>query len=492
MARGPLTGLRMALLLLTAVELVVFLDVSIVNVALPSMAATLALGEAGLAWVVNAYQLTFGGFQLVGGRASDILGRRRVFRIGLTIFTVASLLAGLAPWAWLLILARALQGVGAALVVPAELALLTSVFTEPRAYQRAFGVWSAMGAAGAASGVALGGILTQEVGWPWIFLVNVPIGIVALAFSGRYLPADEQHRVVDTTVTRTLDVWGAITGTGGLILLVYVLSVVPQEGWDPLVTGALVVAVGLLVAFAAIERRVANPLLPLRLFRIRNVTGSAAANFMVGAAHVPAFVFLSLYFQDVLHYSPIAAGFAVLPIALMNVAVSRAVVPWALARLGPRMVLAAGFALLVVGLGGLGFAPTDGEYAIDVLPYALVFAVGLPAIFVGSTLPAVKSVRSTDTGIVSGTVNTTQRIGSSVGVTLLTVLAVLRTNSAADPSTAAALNSGYAIGFLGAAGFAVLGLLIAVTILTPLPTDPELTGAPRTAAREDIPAGDQT
>ena len=464
MPPGTLPGRRAALILLTVVELLVFLDISVVNIALPSIATGLAMTEASLAWVVNAYQLTFGGFQLVGGRFADLLGRRAMFWFGLALFTLASLLAGVAPWAWLLVAARALQGVGAAILVPAELALLTAMFTDPAEYRRAFGVWSAMGAAGAASGVALGGIITQGFGWPWIFLINVPIGLVAMALSGRYLPADPVRFHLNREVFSKLDLRGASTGTAGLVLLVYVASVVLERGWDMLVISTLVLGVLLFGFFVLSEARVPNPILPLRLFRVRNVTGSAFANFFVGAAHVPAFVFLSLYFQDVLKYPAIVAGFAVLPIALVNIAVSRTLIPRALKRFGPRALLATGFVLLAIGLGVFGRAPVTGSYLIDILPAAVVFAVGLPAVFVGSTLPAVKSVPPEETGIASGTVNTAQRIGSSIGVTILIALASHRTATAGG-SHVDALNLGYQLGFLGAAALAALGAILAVLLI---------------------------
>ncbi|WP_196466029.1 MFS transporter [Planomonospora sp. ID91781] len=241
---GP--GGLAALLLLTSVELVVFLEVSIVNVALPALGVALAFTETGLAWVVNAYQLTFGGFQLVAGRAADLLGRRRMFQAGIVLFTVGSLLCGLAPDAGTLLAGRAAQGVGAAIVVPAELALLAAIFTEPAAYRRAFGVWSAMAAAGAGSGVALGGILTQTLGWPWIFLINIPIGLGALIASPRLLPADPPRQA---TLPR-LDPVGALTGTGCLLALVFVASELPVRGWDALTLAATAVTVAFAGVFA--------------------------------------------------------------------------------------------------------------------------------------------------------------------------------------------------------------------------------------------------
>ncbi|MCX4904245.1 MFS transporter [Streptomyces sp. NBC_00878] len=457
---GPLQGKRGVLFLLTSVELVVFLDVSIVNVALPAIGATLGLTVVGLAWVGTAYQVTFGGFQLGAGRATDVLGRRRLFRAGLAVFTLASLLAGVAEWPWLLITARALQGVGAAILVPAELALLTAIFVEPAANRRAFGWWSAMGAVGAAGGVVLGGLIVELLSWHWIFLINVPIGIAGLLLSGRLLPADAP--VGDFRAR--LDLPGIITGTSALLLVVYAITVAAEGELDPftVLLGAAGLALG--TAFVRIETRSPDPLLPFRFFRDPDVTGSTLASFIVGAAHVPAFVFLALYFQEVHRYSPLESGLAVLPIAAVNLLVSRAVLPSALATWGPRVVLTAGMALLAVGLLLLGRLPVDGSFVTDYLPGALIFAAGLPAVFVGSTMPAVKAVAEHETGVMSAVVNTAQRIGAGLGVALLAALATARTEAADGPHRAA-LNEGYQLTFLGASALAALGVLIGLWLV---------------------------
>lgn len=457
---GP--GEFAALLLLTSVELVVFLDVSIVNVALPAMGTALALGEAGLAWVVNGYQLTFGGLQLVAGRMADVVGRRRVFEVGLAVFTAASLLAGLAPNAGMLVAARALQGIGAALVVPAELALLAGIFTEPAAYRRAFGVWSAMGAAGAASGVALGGVVTQALGWPWIFLINVPIGLVALGFSRRCLPADPPPVA---NPLRSLDLTGALTGTVALLTLVYVASALPDRGWDTVTVTTAAVAVALASAFVLNQRRSAAPVLPHALLHLRELRGSAVANALVGAAHVPAFVLLSLLLQQVLHYSAIASGFAVLPIAVINMITARTVLPWAMGRYGARTVLAVGMGLLATGLAGFALLLHPGAgFVTAVLVPSIVFGVGLPAVFVGSTAPALAAAPSELTGAASGLVNTAQRVGASLGVTGLLLTA--QTWSDAHGGSESALAQGLRLGFAGAAALAALGVVCALVMLT--------------------------
>ncbi|MFI0975709.1 MFS transporter [Streptomyces sp. NPDC021093] len=464
MSATVLNGKRGVLLLLTSVELVVFLDVSIVNVALPAMGAALGLGVVGLAWIGTAYQVTFGGFQLGAGRATDLLGRRRLFRAGLLLFTLGSLLAGLAAWPWLLIAARALQGVGAAILVPAELSLLTSVFSEPAAYRRAMGWWSAMGAVGAAGGVVLGGFIVSVLTWHWIFLINVPIGIAALLLSGRLLPADGP---LDPAARSRMDLPGIATGTGALLLVVYAVTVAAEGDTGPRMLGTGAAGLLLAAAFVRREMRTREPLLPFRLFRDPDVTGSTLASFVVGAAHVPAFVFLALYFQEVRGYSPLASGLAVLPVAVVNLVVSRTVIPPALAKWGPRAVLTGGMALLCAGLLLLGRLPVDASFAVDYLPGAVIFAAGLPAVFVGATMPAVKAVAAHETGVMSAVVNTAQRIGAGLGVAVLAALAADRTDasSAGGAAHRVALNEGYRLTFLGAAGLAALGVLVGIWLI---------------------------
>ncbi|MEV0143838.1 MULTISPECIES: MFS transporter [unclassified Nonomuraea] len=458
-----------ALLLLTSVELVVFLEVSIVNVALPTLGVALAFTETGLAWVVNAYQLTFGGFQLVAGRAADLLGRRRMFQAGIALFTVGSLVCGLAPDAGSLLAGRAAQGVGAAIVVPAELALLAAIFTEPAAYRRAFGVWSAMAAAGAGSGVALGGILTQTLGWPWIFLINIPIGMVALIASPRLLPADPPR----TTTLPRLDLVGALTGTGCLLAMVFVASELPARGWDALTLAATAVTVAFAGVFAVNQRRCPQPILPHGLLREREVRAGTVANALVGAAHVPAFVLLSLMLQEVMGYSAIAAGFAVLPIAAVNMVTARTVLPWAVGRFGTRLVLAAGMGLLGSGLTGYAiFLHPSAGFLTVVLPFSIVFAMGLPAVFIGSTASAVRAAPADQQGAASGLLNTAQRVGAALGLTGVLLAAAAWTGSSGDVA------GGLRVGFAIAAGLAVLGIICGLVMFTRRNVDPATT--PRT------------
>ncbi|PRX43645.1 EmrB/QacA subfamily drug resistance transporter [Prauserella shujinwangii] len=457
--RGVLRGRTAALLLITAVELVVFLDTTVVNIALPAIGADLALREGELGWVTNAYLLAFGGFLVAGGRASDLFGPRRAFAAGLIVFTVASAVAGLATQAWLLVGARALQGLGAAVVVPAQLALLRVTFPEPAAHRRAFGVWSAMGAAGAAIGTAAGGLLTQGLGWPAIFLVNVPVGAVALAFVTRLLPADAAR---PRPSARHFDLAGAVTGTIALLLVGYAVGALADPGTRTLAWILLGAGAAGLAGFVAIEARAAEPLLPLRLFRIREVSVSTAVNALVGAAHVPAFALLALYLQDTQGYSPTESGLAVLPVALVSIAASRTVIPAALERLGARGTLAAGLALQAVALAWFARLPVESGYLADVLPGTLVFGIGLPAAFVGVTVPAVTAVAETDTGVAAGIVNTAQRVGSGLGVTAVLLLAATVAETAGGGP--AARVDGLRSGFAAAALLAAAGGALALTL----------------------------
>ncbi|MFR9775756.1 MFS transporter [Micromonospora sp. MS34] len=455
MGERATTGRTAALLLITAVELVIFLDTTVVNIALPSIGADLRLDEAGLAWVTNAYLLAFGGCMLVGGRAADLLGPRRVFGFGLALFTVASAMAGLAGAAWLVVAARAVQGIGAAVTVPAQLALLTRTFTEPAARRRAFAVWGAMGAAGAAIGTAAGGLLTQGLGWRSIFLINLPVGAAALSLAGRLLPADPPRR---SGAAGRLDLPGAVLGTTGLLLLGYAIGALADRGTRALATILLAVALVLLAGLVATEARAAQPLIPLRLLRVRQVIGSTIVNALVGAAHVPAFALLALYLQNTQHYSPLRSGLALLPVAVAALVTSRAAIPAASKRFGARALLAAGLALQAVALAWFTALPSTVDYVTDVLPAALVLGVGLPAAFVGVTAPAVTSVAQPDAGVTAGIVNTAQRIGSGIGISAILVLAATVTGTAG-------YLSGLRAGFAAAAGLALLGCALTLILL---------------------------
>jgi MFS family permease len=460
MAKVTMSGReRAALLLITVVELVVALDTTVVNIALPAIGRDLRLGEAQLGWVANAYLLAFGGFMLLGGRLVDRLGPRRAFRAGLAAFTVASGLAGLAPSAGLLIAARAVQGVAAAVVIPAQISLLAATFTEPDVHRRAFGVWSAMGAAGSAAGTAVGGLLTQALGWPAIFLINLPIGAVAVLLTGRLVPSGGPG-----VRSGRLDVPGAVVATTALLVLGYAVGTLSEPGGRLPALMLATAGLALLGGFVAIEARAAEPLLPLRLFRIGAVSGSAVLNVVVGAAHVPAFILLSLYLQHVRGYSPFQAGLAFLPVALMAMLVGRVLVPAVHKRIGGYGMLAAGLVLQALAFAWFTRLPVAGGYLADVLPGLLLLATGIPAAAVGVTVPAVDAVEKSDTGIVAGVVNTTQRIGAGLGVAALLAAAATVTGRAGPPTDAAYV-AGLHASFLVCAALAALGCLLTVLLL---------------------------
>jgi EmrB/QacA subfamily drug resistance transporter len=450
-----------ALILLSAIEFMILLDTSIVNIALPAIKTGLHFSEADLQWVQNAYILVFGGFLLLGGRAADLFGRRRFYLIGLALFTASSLLAGLAPTAGILLLARAVQGIGAAIVIPAEQSLLVTIFTDKEEFNRAFGIWGAMGAAGGIFGLLLGGVLTQLVGWPWIFLINVPIGAVALTFSPRVLPESRA-----TGEGRQLDILGALAVTLGIVALAYAPIAGQQYGWgSPLAYGALVIAGALLLAFIGIEAHSSSPLVPLRIFRNRNANGANTVSFLVGAAHAPMFFLLSLYLQQVLGYDALTAGLAILPIGMTSLVFSLLVLPRALDHLGSKGVLTVGMLLLAVGLTIFARVPVPSNYLLDILPASLIVAIGLPCAFAGTNIAAVTAVPNEETGLASGLMNTTQRVGSGIGIAALTAVLVARLGPLSGQTSPALLASGFQTGFLGAALFALLGAVLTLLII---------------------------
>ena len=450
-----------ALVLLAAIEFMILLDTSIVNIALPAIKSGLHFSEADLQWVQNAYILVFGGFLLLGGRAADLFGRRRFYLLGLGLFTASSLLAGVAPTAGILLLARALQGIGAALVLPAEQSLLVTIFTDKDEFNRAFGIWGAMGAAGGVFGLLLGGVLTQLAGWPWIFLINVPVGGLALVFSLRLLPESRAGGP-----RQRLDVAGALAVTLAVVLFAYAPIAGQERGWaSPLALGALGLAALLLTGFVAFEARASSPLVPLRIFRIRNANGANIVSFLVGAAHAPMFFLLSLYLQQALGYDALTAGLAIVPVGAVSLLFSFLALPQLLDHLGSRGVLVVGLLLLAVALLLFARAPVPSNYLLDILPASVIAAIGLPCSFVGTNIAAVTAVKPDETGLASGLMNTAQRVGSGIGIAILTAVFVARIGSSAAPTSSAALAAGFQAGFLGAAIFAVLGAVLTLVII---------------------------
>jgi EmrB/QacA subfamily drug resistance transporter len=408
--RGTHPGLALAVI--AGAQLMVVLDATIVNIALPHIQGALHFSTTGLSWVLNAYTLTFGGLLLLGGRAGDILGRRRVFITGILLFSLASLLGGLAQNSTWLLAARALQGVGGAIASPTALALITTNFPEGPPRNRAFGVYAAVSGSGAAVGLLAGGMLTQWLSWRWVLFVNVPIGILIALAAPLYITESERR-------PGRFDISGALTSTVGMVALVYGFIRAAQEGWsDPVTIGSFVAAVVLLSVFLAIETRTRQPITPLHLFRNRNRAGAYAIMLGVAAGLFGMFFFLTLFVQDVLGYSPLRAGLAFLPISGVIIVASQ-VVARLLPVVGPKRFMVAGAALATVGLAWLSRLTVTSGYLDGLLGPMLVFGLGLGFLFVPLTLTAVAGVRREESGAASSLLNATQQVGSSLGLSIL-------------------------------------------------------------------------
>jgi EmrB/QacA subfamily drug resistance transporter len=454
----------LALALLCATQFIIILDVSIVNVALPSIDRALDFSPSGLQWVASAYALTFGGFLLLGGRVADLLGRRKMFMVGLVVFALASFACGLSNSAGVLVGARAVQGIGAAIVSPAALSILTTTFEEGRERNTALGVWGAIAGGGGAAGVLLGGILTDTVGWEWIFFINVPIAAIVIALAPRLL--QESRVEIDDP---SYDFAGAVTVTSGLVLLVYALVGTTTHSWtSPRTIALFAVSAILLIAFIIIEQRAKEPVLPLSIFRLHTLAGANVVGFFLGSSIFSMFFFLSLYQQFVLGYSPLKTGIGYLAIALTIVAsagVSQAFVT----RIGVRPVLTTGMVLLVLGLLWFTQIDTDGSYVIDLLPGYLLAGVGLGFAFVPNTIAALEGVTPAEAGVASGLINTSQQIGGALGVAILTTVAATQTESLGRAAGLAGLTSGYRHAFAAGAIMAFIGLVATVLMIRPAP-----------------------
>jgi EmrB/QacA subfamily drug resistance transporter len=447
------------LVLVCIAQFMVVLDATIVNVALPSIQTDLGLSEANLQWVINAYTLVFGGFLLLGGRAGDLLGRKRLFLAGLVIFTAASLLDGLATSSGMLIGSRALQGLGAALISPAALSIISTTFAEGAERARALGVWAAIAIGGSAVGLVLGGFLTQVFSWPWIFFVNVPVGIAAFVLSSRLVPESRNDHV-----HRSFDVPGAVTATGGLMALVYAIVGTESHGWgSPTTIAFFVVAVVLLAAFVLIEQRTVSPLVRLSIFRVRSLLTANVVMLLVASGMFAMFFFNTLYIQRVLGYGPLEAGLAFLPFTA-GIMVSAGLASQFAPRVGVRPVAALGMLVTAAGMLLLVRLPVDGSYLADVLPALLLTSLGLGAVFMPLTLIATTGLDDSDQGLASGLFNTSQQIGGALGLAILSTLAASKT-SAAGGSADEALVTGFRWAFAGGAAFVLAGLSIMLVLL---------------------------
>jgi EmrB/QacA subfamily drug resistance transporter len=466
-----------ALTLVCVAFFMTVLDVSIVNVALPSIGRSLHFAQDSLQWVITAYAITFGGFLLLGGRAGDLLGRRRMFMVGLTLFSLASLACGLANSEGLLIGARAVQGLGAALISPATLAIITTTFEEGPERNKALGIWGAMGGSGAAAGVLFGGILTKYLGWEWIFFVNVPVGAFVLALTPavvRESRAPLEHK--------KFDLIGAAAVTSGLTLLVYAISKAPDVGWATARTILLLLAsAALLAGFVLREATAEDPLMPLRIFRIRTVTGANVVGLLLGANVFANFFLLTLYVQQVLHYSPLKTGVTFLATAGTTVVVAgptQALVT----RVGARFVMVAGLLLSTLGLLWYTQISVDGTYSKTLLPGYLLVGFGLALSFIPVSIAALAGVGPREAGLASGLINTSQQIGGAIGVAVASTIAATHASSLLSSGHSApdALTSGYALAFWVIAAFSAASVVAAFLLVR----DDELEVESETAGAE--------
>ncbi|MFF4171623.1 MFS transporter [Streptomyces sp. NPDC001744] len=489
---GGEDGKGIALFVIASCQLMVVLDITIVNIALPHIQSALGFSTTSLAWVVNAYTLTFGGLLLLGGRFGDILGRRRVFMAGVLLFGLASLFCGLAQNEWQLLAARALQGVGGAIASPTSLSLITTTFDEGPERNRAFGVFAGVSAGGGAIGLVAGGMLVQWLDWRWIFFVNVPIALLIAFLTPRHVKESEPR-------PGHFDLAGALTSTLGMVALVYGFIRAAQEGWrDPYTIGSFVAAVLFLALFLLVERRSRQPITPLRMFADRNRSGTYGIMLCLAAAIFGMFFFLTLFVQQVLGFSPLRAGLAFLPISAI-IAVGAGLTSTLLPRYGPKPFMVTGSALAAAGLSWLTLTDVHSTYLGSILGPVLVFGLGMGLMFVSLTVMALSNVEQRDSGAASGLLNAMQQVGGSLGLSILvTVFGTAGRNEAekqvpaflaqASPLEKArfaetgvlpkpwsdqVLTAGVSAGFVTAAVFAAVGVLIALFVIQVRPSDLE-------------------
>ncbi|MGZ4332714.1 MAG: MFS transporter [Gaiellaceae bacterium] len=452
-----------ALAVVCAAFFMTVLDVSIVNVALPSIGKALDFSRDNLQWVITAYSITFGGFLLLAGRAADLLGRRRVFLVGVVLFTTASFMCGLAWSEGVLVASRAVQGLGAAIISPAALSIITTTFEEGPERNKALGIWGAIGGSGAAVGVLAGGVLTKYFGWEWIFFVNVPVGALALVLAPRFVRESKSGR------DSTQDIAGAVTVTAGLALLVYAVSKAPDHGWGSGWTlSRLAVAALLLVAFLVVEARAKDPIMPFRIFRVRTVAGANVAGLLLGAVVFANFFLLTLYVQQVLGWSALKTGITF--IATAGSAVLWAGVAQALVtKIGPKTVMAVGFVGMIAGMLWYTQIPVHASYWSDLLPGYLLVGFALPFSFIPVSIAALAGVESHEAGLASGLINTAQQIGGAIGVAVTSSVSLSHFNTLVKEhgpqSIPQSFTSGSQWAFWVCAGVAIVGLVATVVLV---------------------------
>jgi EmrB/QacA subfamily drug resistance transporter len=442
--------------------LMVILDVSIVNVALPSIQNDLGFTTEDLQWVVSGYALTFGGFLLLGGRAGDLLGRRRIFMWGLALFAITSLFAGLASESWMLILARLLQGAAGAILSPSVFSIISVTFQEGAERNKALGILGGIAGSGAAIGVLLGGVFTEYIGWEWIFFVNVPIALGTLLLVRRYVAESRAEGLM-----KHFDAWGAVTVTASLMLLVYALTETTNAGWTAAhVLGTFAASAVLMAIFLTIELRSRSALVPLGIFRRRTLSGANLIGFGLGTMIFGMFFLLSLYMQQVLGYSAVKTGIAYLSVAL-TVIVAATISQMLVTRLGVKPVLVTGMVLLMSGLVYFSQVSSTGSYLGDLLPGFLAIGVGMGFSFVPISIAALAGVKGPEAGLASGLINTSQQIGGALGLALLTTVATTRAEGLLGSGTPApeAMTNGFGLAFLVAAGFALVSLITTLVVL---------------------------
>ncbi len=455
---------NLALMLLALTQFVVVIDASITNVALPSIGKALDISQDSLSWVVNSYTLVFGGFLLLGGRLADFLGRRRMFMIGMSLFGLASLAGGLAQSEAWLIIARACQGLGAAIASPAALSIVTTTFAEGSERNRALGIWGAVAGAGGAAGVLLGGVLTEWAGWEWVLFVNVPIAaFVVWQAPQRLLESREEDES-----ERTLDIPGAVSITAGLALLVYGLVDADKSGWTSTATLLRIAgSLALIAAFVVIELRTRRPLVPFSIFRMRTLRGANIVGILTGMSLFSMFFLITLYLQQVLNMSALDAGLAYLPLAIAII-LAAGMAGQLVTRVGFKPVMTAGLLFVAVALGWFTQISPDGSYVADVLGPSILAGIGLGLTFVPVTIAAMSGSKREEAGLASGLINTSQQVGGALGLAILASIANSTTSSSiADGSNqAVALTDGFSAAFLVGACFALLGAILAATLIS--------------------------